>query len=716
MTTSRDSLTPPLQLDPRQRQSGEALSDTLAEAPDLQSGLQAALPHLLLALEAGERRAGDFGAAIVIQRVEDPHAQAVVVHNLPESWASALTQARSPLRRVAARVVVRGEILDRHAISGLIIGETVPIPQLCLALPLRFKSSVQGVLLLAGPDPSAADQAELERLVSPLGRALWNARKTHVVQQQAQRFVELQQQIIRLSFGAHLEELHEKLIEGISLVLEAESAALVLLDRESESIVIRRTMFEGLEWAHTIELEASQGLITECLHTQRTLRIADVNLDPRFNSAFDAPQNLVVGAFLCAPLVVRDETLGALVALNKRSGTFNAYDQDLLTMIAGVAAQAIYGTLLIQEHKIANADLEASHWELLHSRNTLRALFDSMPAALYIINRQYQLVAVNLFCADRTAQKPRDLVNKPCYRALYGRSEPCPGCRVFETLTTGQLTARHDQRWFSEDEPTEWEISTYPIRDENEEIVQAIVLEQDVTEKRRLESILAQSEKLAAVGQLAAGVAHEINNPLTAIVANAQILQRELPPDTDIQESVELIARAGARAAQVVRNLLDFARRETYHLAPTDVNETLRRALALIQHELLIRSIQLNFQPAESLPPILASQDHLQGVWLNLLLNAIDALEHEGGKLEVSTLLSAGMIQITITDTGKGISPERLERIFEPFYTTKAPGRGTGLGLSVVHRVIKQHGGHIMVKSEMGVGTEFTIVLPVAED
>ena len=124
----------------------------------------------------------------------------------------------------------------------------------------------------------------------------------------------------------------------------------------------------------------------------------------------------------------------------------------------------------------------------------------------------------------------------------------------------------------------------------------ALLLEHDITEKRRLETLLTQLEKLAAVGQLAAGIAHEINNPLTAIIANAQILHRELPLDHDLQELVDLITRAGARAAQVVRNLLDFARKEEYSLRLTDLNETVERALELIQHEFLARGVELEFE------------------------------------------------------------------------------------------------------------------------
>jgi two-component system NtrC family sensor kinase len=349
---------------------------------------------------------------------------------------------------------------------------------------------------------------------------------------------------------------------------------------------------------------------------------------------------------------------------------------------------------------------------LLRSRNTLRTLFDSIPASIYIIDQKYALVAVNMVRSRRAGSPPSQLVGRLCFESLFGRSEICPNCRVIATLSTGDNTTRMERQWELEDEPRDWEISTYPIYDEGQ-IIQTILLEQDVTEKRRLEATLAQSEKLAAVGQLAAGLAHEINNPLTAIIANAQLLQRELPDDEDVQELVDLISRAGARAAQVVRSLLDLARKEEYIFTPVDVNETLNRSLKLLQHEVTLRSINLVYDPGEGMPKVMGSQDQLQGVWINLLTNAVDALEELDGKIHISSRFAGREIRVVITDTGVGIPPEKLPRIFEPFFTTKAPGRGTGLGLSVSHRVIKQHGGDILVASQVGVGTQFTVILPV---
>jgi signal transduction histidine kinase len=145
-----------------------------------------------------------------------------------------------------------------------------------------------------------------------------------------------------------------------------------------------------------------------------------------------------------------------------------------------------------------------------------------------------------------------------------------------------------------------------------------------------------------------------------------------------------------------------------------DVNDNIREALSLLNHEIMQRSVQLFFEPAKGLPVISASANHLQGVWMNLMINAMDSLENGQGTIRINTLQNGNNVLVKVTDTGKGIPADRMSRIFEPFYTTKAPNRGTGLGLSVCHRIVKQHGGHILVDSHVDVGTEFTVVLPIA--
>ncbi len=354
-----------------------------------------------------------------------------------------------------------------------------------------------------------------------------------------------------------------------------------------------------------------------------------------------------------------------------------------------------------------------SYGELLGSRNTLRAMFDSLPISIYIIDSAYNLAAINFSRSERVGGRPSQLVRGKCYEKLYHRTSPCPGCRASETFATGENTVRMSRSWLDNDRFNEWEIATFPISNEHNIVHQAIIIEQDVSEKRNLESNLIQSEKLAAVGQLAAGVAHEINNPLTAIIANAQILRREVPPeDPEVLESIKLIEMAGTRASQVVRNLLGIARKEKYEFEPIDLNSTLDNAITLIQHELVGRAIRIELHLAEDMPEVLASQDQLQGVWINLVLNAIDAIDKEDGLITVTSDFSGSEFQVTITDNGKGIAPDHLPRVFEPFFTTKSPGRGTGLGLSVCMRVIRHHGGNIQVDIQLGKWTRFVVTLP----
>jgi signal transduction histidine kinase len=163
----------------------------------------------------------------------------------------------------------------------------------------------------------------------------------------------------------------------------------------------------------------------------------------------------------------------------------------------------------------------------------------------------------------------------------------------------------------------------------------------------------------------------------------------------------------------VVRSLLDLARLEQYEFLPTDVNDTIRKALDLVKHEIISRSIGLTSSLTDGLPLVRGSQNHLQGVWVNLLVNAIDAVSEENGSIRIATAQKDREIHITVADNGMGIPPEQIGRIFDPFYTTKSRGEGTGLGLSVCDRTIKQHGGRILVNSQPDEGTTFTVLLPI---
>jgi two-component system, NtrC family, sensor kinase len=500
-------------------------------------------------------------------------------------------------------------------------------------------------------------------------------------------------------------------LNGIKQVTDGEKIVLILLNTE-DGMAMKKVLGRSGDWEKQFISKVESGLVELSIQQRQQMAFRDITSNLVYNPNFDTVDGLEPRTILCIPLITQSFVIGVVEVINYQEEPLSPGEEVSVSSLTSVLANTIYKNNLVQQLKVANADLEANRWELINSRNTLRALFDSIPSSMYIINKHYQLIAVNKSRAERTKIHPKHLIGKKCYAGLHKLEEPCPGCVVNETLISGTVTSRSNRVWGNNDQPTEWEISTYPIYDDNRQLNQAILLEQDVTEKRRLENNLAQSEKLAAVGQLAAGVAHEINNPLTAIIANAQLLQREPSLDADLKESVKLIELAGVRASQVVRNLLGFARKELFEFAPTDLNETIQSALALLQHELVSRQVKLALDLGKDLPLLFASKDHLQGVWINMLMNAMDALKPGQGEITIATRHVPNEFRVSFKDNGNGIPEEWIPRIFEPFYTTKAQGHGTGLGLSVCHRVVKQHGGYITVDSEVGVGTIFTVILP----
>jgi two-component system NtrC family sensor kinase len=262
-----------------------------------------------------------------------------------------------------------------------------------------------------------------------------------------------------------------------------------------------------------------------------------------------------------------------------------------------------------------------------------------------------------------------------------------------------------------------WEITTVPIREDPSDINRVIVFEEDVTEKWILETNLIQSEKMASIGQLAANVAHEINNPLAAIIANAQLLLRDLDQaDENTMDSLKLIETAGNRAAKIVSNLLESARREkNYEFEEFSLNETIIDAVSMVNFEIKNRSITVKLDLDKEMPDIFAHRNQLKGVWINLIVNAMGAMENQKGVISISTRYDQQEYRIVFADNGKGISPEHQDHVFEPFFTTKEAGKGTGLGLYVSLQVIKEHHGDMQFETKLGKGTKFIVTLPVAE-
>jgi two-component system NtrC family sensor kinase len=233
------------------------------------------------------------------------------------------------------------------------------------------------------------------------------------------------------------------------------------------------------------------------------------------------------------------------------------------------------------------------------------------------------------------------------------------------------------------------------------------------------ENKIIQSEKQASVGRLAAGVAHEINNPLTGVLTYTHMLLRRKDLNAEMRADLETIAAATERVRKIVKGLLDFSRQTKLDPEPTDLNRLVSTTVGLLENQALVKGVAVKFMPGENLPMVTLDRSQMQSVLMNLIINALDATP-PGGQIKIFTapgLSGDGAIQkgveITVADTGTGIPAEHMDKLFDPFFTTKAVGQGTGLGLSVSQGIVQRHHGHIRVQSEMGKGTRFFVWLPI---
>ena len=511
---------------------------------------------------------------------------------------------------------------------------------------------------------------------------------------------------------ADLDECEDRFLHGLSSIFENEYTILLLTDTQGGVWATRKIALQKEPSLLTDEIELTSGILYQSYQDLKLIQFENPDIES-LNISVDVPIGRQVKSIACAPLVHRSELIGIVAIGNSTQIPLDEMSSAIFLHLLDSLAARIHSAMLIQDLETSNSYLSLSQKQLINSRNTLRTLFDNIPESFYIVDENYTLVAVNQSRAKRANNLPKQLVGIRCFEGLFNLNSPCPGCLVADTLSTKSTRIRTVHHFQKDHTSLEWEINTYPVPDTEGRPGQVILLEQNITEKRKLEAELIQSEKLAAVGQLAAGVAHEINNPLTSIIANAQILIADLPPDNeDLLQSAHLIEIAGIKATQVVKNLLGSVRKEEFDFEPIDLNESIQGALMLLSHEFLSRNIAIAFDRGNHMPKIVASDNHLQSIWVNLIMNSIEAIGDGSGKIQLTTHFDGTNFLVKVTDTGKGIPDEYIGQIFEPFFTTKRSDQGTGLGLSLVRRVVQAHNGQILVESEEGKGTTFTIVLP----
>jgi PAS domain S-box-containing protein len=378
------------------------------------------------------------------------------------------------------------------------------------------------------------------------------------------------------------------------------------------------------------------------------------------------------------------------------------------------------GTLLLrlfwqefQERVLHITDffVQAREEELLEQEESYRRAIDRSPACILSVDA----ADGSVFDANRVAERllgwtRHELMRRP-FEELHPPRERARATALWKSAIDRGHASRDDLHLLNRagDAIPVFSNAGY-IEYANRHYVQLICV--DISDRKRLESQLIQSEKMAGIGQLAAGIAHELRNPL-AIVMNALYDLRQIidVSNAEVAEDLGIAEEEIGRAQAIIKNLLEFSRESGAELERIDVNDLLLRTLQLMQKYLQDNGVRVttSFGP---IPPCLANANAMRQILLNLITNAVQAMP-QGGELTLRTsVTSPNAIRLEVGDTGVGVPPERLQDIFTPFYTTKAPGQGTGLGLSVVHEIIRRYQGVIQVQSQVGAGTTFTIDLP----
>lgn len=380
----------------------------------------------------------------------------------------------------------------------------------------------------------------------------------------------------------------------------------------------------------------------------------------------------------------------------------------------GLLAQAI--------HRLGG-DIGKQQAELNKQRYEYQNLFESVPCLITVQDRNYRLLRYNKEFERQFAPEENDF----CYHAYKGRDCRCDPCPVERTFADGLSHHAEESGIDKDGSPTYWIVRTSPIRDEDGNIVAAMEISHDITERVETEQQLIQASKMATLGEMATGVAHELNQPLSVIKTTSSFFLRKFKRGEAMDMAVfeTMLTKVDNnvdRATRIIHHLRQFARKTDLEFHPVQINDTLQSAFEIFSQQLKVRGIAVKWSLADSLPKVKADPQRLEQVFINLLLNARDAIEEKwqqqgqpdtGDGIEIKTEALGDKVVCHICDSGIGVPDAVREKIFEPFFTTKEVGKGTGLGLSISYSIVKDFRGDILAAPNTPRGVCFIVTLPI---
>jgi len=433
-----------------------------------------------------------------------------------------------------------------------------------------------------------------------------------------------------------------------------------------------------------------------------------------------------------APLRFEGRALGALVAAFDHPADCGETEERLLDAAAQQAALAAHISSLYEaareSSKVLAKEVERRTAEAESQRRFTEAIIDSLPVSLYAVDRNYRVVAWNRNREQGGQGIPRgSAIGRNVFEVLTRQPRDVLEDEFERAFRTGAIERIEQEATSADGSTRHWLVSKVPMRIDGAEVSHVITVGEDVSARVEANRAVARTEKLAAVGRLAAGVVHEINNPLATIAACAEALESRVaegaygasPEVEDLREYLQLIRSETFRCKSITNGLLDFSRaRRAGERAPVNVAEVIESAARLLMHQKRGAAVRISVEAERDLPLVMGDEGQLQQAVIILAENAIDAMS-DGGTLTLRARRAddgTRAVLLDVGDTGAGISPENVAKIFDPFFTTKEVGRGTGLGLAVCYGIVTEHGGRVSVESTVGRGTTFTLTLPATSN
>ena len=495
----------------------------------------------------------------------------------------------------------------------------------------------------------------------------------------------------------------EEVAEAAPAVLDLEPLVAMILERTMRTLDIRWGLFAL--WDRTAqELHAvvARGLPEEAVTARWPLEhpLTRWLLEgPTEVFTGELPYTLPAGGLPAldtawvVPVRLRDEAVGVFLYGPHISGEpYNATECSILNLLANETSAAVANARLFNQ--------------VARARREWLQTFDALSDGVFLHDREGRILRANRALAHLVGRSFDQIISQPWFELIPAGPESRRVCAPEAARSRG--ISEYDLGYGAD---RTLHVTVSPVIEGEEFCVHVV---RDVTQERALQRQLAQAEKLAAIGEMLSGVAHELNNPLTTIIGFSELLQDADVPD-QVRADLQRIYRQAKHSSRIVQSLLTFARQSRLQVAEVDINALLTSTLEFMRPQLKSCKVRVTLDLDPHLPRTLADAGQLQQVFLNLFSNALQAMSeaHGGGNLHVSSQSTPTDIRLAVRDDGPGIPPELLRRVFDPFFTTKEVGQGTGLGLSICYGIVREHGGRIWAESEAGQGATFYVELPI---